>query len=80
MKHKKRFRGFTDVLEWEYYLKYHMDTFQFIQLMLSDGIAYQDAFEIVQDQMNDLWKEYRNGFTNNSFESVEQGEYIPFAG
>ena len=50
---------FSDELERQYQIKYKCMPFDTLDILMSHGVAHDEAFSLVQEQMDDIWKEYR---------------------
>lgn len=59
---KKTFRKlpqFSDVLERRYQLKHKQTPFEVYTMLRSRGATRDEACDFIQEQMDDIWKEYR---------------------
>ncbi len=72
---------FSDELEFQYQIKYKCTPYDNWMMLISRGADKDEAFALIQDQMDDIWKEYcarkQEEIMQNTFQSVSDAD-IPF--
>lgn len=69
---------FSDELERQFQIQTHMDTFQYLQMLLARGIPKPDAYSYIQGEMDDIWKAYRKKDEGGAFHSMDANDFCPF--
>lgn len=80
-KYQKKIPHFSDELERQYQIKYKCTPYETRMMLTSRGATRQEASDHIQEQMDDIWKEYRTekqeDVLQNTFQSVSDSD-IPF--